>query len=143
MREYEAALSEALSRLYADQEAQDAAREIHCAAAPAHPALPTDVGGYGYRSTEAPNPDCPECDGLGVTYTHITDTWDLSPAARRLYDGTRQTQHGIEVKTQDRAAALERLAKHLGLFTAKVDAEETNPLAVNHDGSGRNRDLCT
>jgi hypothetical protein len=35
----------------------------------------------------------------------------------------KETQHGIEIKFQDRAKALESIARHLGMF----DKEQNNP----------------
>ena len=32
------------------------------------PSWPDPAGGTGYRLTNAPNPDCPECSGLGIPY---------------------------------------------------------------------------
>lgn len=93
---------------------------------------PTDHGGYGYDITAAPAPDCPECNGLGIGYVHAADTAALRGAAALLYDGVKQTREGIEIKLQDRAKALEQVARHLGFFndklTLKGDAE--NPLTL-------------
>lgn len=92
------------------------------------PRIPEDVGGYGYRLTDPPNPDCPECSGLGIEVTRMADTRKLSPAARLLYDGVKETKQGIEIKMQDRGKAVENIAKTLGMFTGKVDSEEASPL---------------
>ncbi len=92
------------------------------------PRIPDDAGGYGYRLIDPPNPDCPECSGYGIDITRMADTRKLSPAARLLYDGVKETKQGIEIKMQDRGKAVENIAKHLGMFTGKVDPEETSPL---------------
>ncbi|WP_323785758.1 terminase small subunit [Thalassovita sp.] len=92
--------------------------------------LPNDLGGYGYRITVDPNPDCPECSGLGVEYTRIADTRTMSPEARILFDGIEETRQGKKIKLQDRSKALDSLAKHLGMFAGKVDPEDTDPLTV-------------
>lgn len=61
---------------------------------------------------------------------HFHDTRHLKGAARKLYAGVKTTQHGIEIKTRDQDAALNSVARHLGMFndklTLKGDAE--NPL---------------
>lgn len=90
--------------------------------------LPTDAGGYGYRITDDPAPDCPECAGTGIEFVRMADTRTLSPAARMLYDGVEVTQNGKKVRVTSREAALERLAKHLGMFAGKVEAETISPL---------------
>jgi len=77
------------------------------------PRLPTDIGGYGYRITDGPNPNCPECAGLGVGFVRITDTTTLTGSARLLYDGVEETRQGKRIKIRDRDRALENLAKHL------------------------------
>jgi len=52
---------------------------------------------------------------------------DLSDATLALFDGVKETQHGIEIKFQDRGKALESGARHLGVFK---DEEEANPFAI-------------
>lgn len=94
------------------------------------PNLPTDEGGYGYDPGEPPNPDCPECDGDGRASVHINDTRHLTGAARRLYAGIKQTQNGIEIKTRDQDAALQNIARHLGMFNDKLQlqGDKENPV---------------
>lgn len=91
--------------------------------------LPSDAGGYGYRMTADPYPDCPECDGLGIEIVRMADTRTLSESARMLYDGVEETKQGKKVKTRDRDRALENIAKHLGMFAGKVEEETTSPLS--------------
>lgn len=92
--------------------------------------IPSDVGGYGYRTDREPNPACPECSGEGVDHMHATDTRKLQGSALILFDGVKQTKDGLEIKTQDRAKALENVAKHLGMFKQDVNlgVQENNPL---------------
>lgn len=94
------------------------------------PNLPTDEGGYGYDPGEPPNPDCPECDGNGHARVHINDTRHLTGSARRLYAGIKTTQNGVEVKTRDQDAALQSIARHLGMFNDKLQlqGDKENPL---------------
>lgn len=88
---------------------------------------PTDDGGYGYRVTTKANPECPECAGLGVPYTVFVDTDDLTPEARMVFEGVKETQQGIEYKLSDRMKALELIGKHLGLAD-KAQEDTSNRL---------------
>lgn len=89
-------------------------------------------GGIGYDERKAPNPDCPECFGDGIGKTIIKDTRNLSPAARALYAGVKQTKEGIEVKMQSKETYLQLLMRHAGMLNDKIklqgDAE--NPVEV-------------
>lgn len=78
---------------------------------------PIDIGGYGYRATLPPHPDCPECDGFGIARAHFAGTSTIPEASRPLFAGIKETQHGIEVKMHDQMAALDALAKHIGFFS--------------------------
>lgn len=82
---------------------------------------PVIGGGFGYKWRKEPHPDCPRCDGLGRSRTVIRDTTKLSPAARALFAGVKETQHGVEIRMHDQMAALLNLAKHLGMFPNKVE----------------------
>ena len=83
--------------------------------------LPSDVGGYGYSVRSPPNPECPDCSGEGVGYTVAADTRTLSPQARMLYAGVKQTKDGLEIKMHDQGKALENVARHLGMFQDKLE----------------------
>lgn len=85
------------------------------------PAIPSDAGGYGYYKLADPHPGCPKCFGEGVLDLQFMDTRKLSPKARLLFAGVKQTQAGIEVKMHDQAKALENVARHLGMFTDKLE----------------------
>ncbi|KEP68790.1 hypothetical protein DL1_08545 [Thioclava dalianensis] len=93
-----------------------------------HPKLPNDLGGYGYRLKVAPNPDCPECGGDGISYVHVVDTRTISPEARMVYEGMKETKQGIEVKISDRGKALEMVARHLGMLNGKVELDASAEL---------------
>lgn len=88
---------------------------------------PVNKGGYGFRRTNPAHPDCPQCDGLGTTFTVPMDTTQLSPLARLLYAGVKETQHGVEIKTHDQMAALKMLAEITKAGVGNGDA--TNDLA--------------
>jgi hypothetical protein len=78
-------------------------------------------GGVGYDRRKRPNPKCPECFGEGVGYTVVKDQRSVSPAAARLLAGVKETKEGIEVKMHDPQVALDRVARHLGMFVDRVD----------------------
>jgi len=97
------------------------------------PVTPSDDGGYGYDRLLRPHSKCPYCCGEGREELHVEDTRDLSPKAKLLYAGIKQTATGIEIKMQDQGKALENVARHLGMFndtlhlTGKLDV--SNPFA--------------
>lgn len=89
---------------------------------------PDNEGGYGYRFTLLPHPDCPECDGRGVAQVRFKDTRLMTPDERKLFAGVKQTQHGIEFKLNDQVAALKELAEHVQFYKARDD-HNANALA--------------
>lgn len=78
-------------------------------------------GGDGFNPKREPCRECPECFGDGKLSVYIADTRTLSKAAKRLYAGVKQTRDGIEIKLNDQVNALINIAKHLGMYTEKVD----------------------
>jgi phage terminase small subunit len=80
------------------------------------PPLPDDSGGYGFDPKLRPCSKCRRCDGEGVISVYVADTRDLSPSAKLLFAGVKQTLHGIEIKMNDQLAALNSVARHLGMF---------------------------
>lgn len=83
-------------------------------------------GGIGFDAKRDPNPDCPECGGVGSVYVHINDTRNLSRAARSLFAGAKQTKDGIEVKLHDKSKHLELLMRHLGLLNDKLKIDTSD-----------------
>lgn len=83
--------------------------------------LPDPAGGFGYRFTDPPNPDCPVCEGGGSTYQRPVDTSKLSPGGRALFAGVKPTANGLEIKLRDRDKALENAAKIIGAFRETID----------------------
>lgn len=80
-------------------------------------ALPDNSGGYGFRQTAKPHPDCPRCDGEGLQHIHVADVRDLAGPSRRLYAGVKvSARGGLEVKMRDQDAALVNIAKIIGAF---------------------------
>ena len=97
-------------------------------------------GGLGYRLTNDPVPDCPECYGLGVPYVWMADTRRISEQARLLYNGVKETKNGIEILMADRQKALELVARNLGMLKDVGVADITGALAdlvreINAKGS--------
>lgn len=90
------------------------------------PGMPDDAGGYGFDATASPNPDCPECHGEGDAQVVIPDTREA--LSHPLYEGVKQTQHGIEVKIADRSKALEQIARHLQMFKDQVEVTASQDL---------------
>ncbi|MCW2485735.1 terminase small subunit [Candidatus Symbiopectobacterium sp. NZEC127] len=82
---------------------------------------PQDVGGYGYDQSMDPNPECPRCNGMGVSRSHFHDTRDLRGAARRLYAGVKEGKFGLEVITRNQDDALKMVAQHLGMLKNKTE----------------------
>lgn len=92
------------------------------------PAAFDEKGGIGYDPRKAPNCDCPNCGGDGYPRTVLKDTRNLSPGALALYAGAKQTKEGIEIKMHSKMDALEKLAKHLGMYE-KDNQQRVDPLA--------------
>lgn len=80
-----------------------------------------ELGGTGYDRTREPNAECTECSGEGESVVFAKDTRYLSPGARALFAGVKQTKEGIELKFHSRDKALELVGKHLGMFTDVVE----------------------
>jgi phage terminase small subunit len=85
------------------------------------PAIPADAGGYGYDRLLRPHPKCPYCWGEGHMEVHAADTRTLSPKAKLLYAGVKQTRDGFEIKMRDQDKAMENVAKHLGMFVDRTE----------------------
>lgn len=82
--------------------------------------LPDPAGGFGYRRTAAPNPECPHCEGDGEEYVAARDTRKLSPAARLLFGGVKKKRDGVEIIIADQKKALENACRILGAFNDGV-----------------------
>lgn len=80
-----------------------------------------EKGGIGFDARLPPHPECTSCWGDGEGEVLFKPTAKLSPEALALYAGMKQTKDGLEVKLQDRAKALEMVARHLGMF---IDRKE-------------------
>lgn len=78
-------------------------------------------GGVGFDPKLDPHEECTACGGEGGAYVHVKDTRTLSPAARALFAGAKQTKDGIEVKLHPQDKARELLMRHLGLLNDKLE----------------------
>lgn len=82
---------------------------------------PDGMGGFGFDPKASPNPDCPECSGLGIEDVHVADTRKLRGAARVLYAGAERTRNGIKINMRDKDAAVANLARYLGMMVDKKE----------------------
>lgn len=82
--------------------------------------MPDVAGGFGYRVTAAPNPECDECEGEGVHRIVPMDTTKLSPGAKLLYKGVQQTKEGVKVLFRDQDKALDQIGRILGAYDDKM-----------------------
>lgn len=85
------------------------------------PLLPDGSGGFGFKETRRPNPDCTECAGEGVDRVYIADTRDLKGGAALLYAGVKTTKDGIEIKFHDQAKAIDQFTKLVGFDVTKFE----------------------
>lgn len=60
----------------------------------------------------------------------LKDSKTIDPELRRAIVSVTQTQHGVAIKLADKNAALEKLARHLGLYDEQT--EKTTKIVVEH-----------
>lgn len=92
-----------------------------------------EKGGHGYNGTKEPHANCPECFGIGVSIIYVADTRKLKGNAKALYAGIKQNSSGaIEILMRNQDAALENIAKFLGMFkiTLGGSGEGTPPIPI-------------
>lgn len=82
---------------------------------------PNDSGGYGYDAQVDPNPECPRCNGLGLSRPVFHDTRDATGAARRLFAGIKEGKFGMEIIMRNQDDALKMVAQHLGMLKSKTE----------------------
>lgn len=90
--------------------------------------LPSDAGGFGFVRSDPPHPKCPKCRGEGTPDVFAHDTRHLKGNARLLYAGVKVTQSGFEMKVHDQMAALDKVARHLGMYKDKLEHDVTDDL---------------
>lgn len=90
-----------------------------------------ELGGVGFNPHRSPNPQCQECFGDGRERVFIHDTRNLSPEARALYAGIKQTEKGIEIKVNSQDRARELFCRLSGLVKEKHEhtGKDGAPLA--------------
>jgi phage terminase small subunit len=93
---------------------------------------PMAVGGFGYSPHVEPNAECPVCHGDGQTKVVLVDSKNVKGSARRLISGIKQTKQGVEIKFRDQDAALDRIARYLGMLVDKREMSGPNggPIAI-------------
>ncbi|WP_202758258.1 terminase small subunit [Delftia acidovorans] len=108
------------------------------------PMLFEEKGGIGYDSLKLPHPECPECGGDGQARVVLKDTRRLSPQAQALYAGAKMGKYGVEVMFHSKMDAVEKLAKHLGIYE-KDNEQKTDPLTslLARIASGNNNGFKT
>lgn len=84
------------------------------------PEMPDPAGGFGYRFTADPNPECHKCEGLGLERVNIRDTTKLSPGALHLYRGAQPTANGYKILFADKDKALDSIGRMLGAFDDRL-----------------------
>lgn len=96
-----------------------------------------EQGGIGFNPLKLPHPECPNCGGDGDARVVLKDTRTLSPQALALYAGAKTGKYGIEMQMHSKMDAIEKLAKHLGVYE-KDNQQRTDPLAalLNRIASG-------
>lgn len=93
---------------------------------------PDCSGGFDFVLNREPNEACPECEGEGVEETFFADMRTLGPAERKLIAAVKRTKDGLEVKMRDQDAAIQAIAKYLGILVEKreVTGKGGGPLGV-------------
>lgn len=84
------------------------------------PPMPDIAGGFGYRFTADPNPDCGHCEGEGLPRIVPKDTTKLSAGAKLLYQGVQQTKDGVKVLFASKDKALDQIGRILGAYDDKL-----------------------
>lgn len=104
------------------------------------------AGGPGYHPNREPHPGCPECGGHGVPRAILMDTRNLSEKAASLFAGVKEGKFGIEIQMHDKAAAMEKLFRHLGLYEKdneqKVDALATLLYSISSNSNSSFRPVA-
>ena len=102
---------------------------------------PKDTGGYGYDGTLDPNPDCPRCNGVGLSRPVFHDTRDLNGAERRLFAGIKEGKFGLEMITRNQDEAMKMVAQHLGMLKTKTELSGPNGEPIQHNHTVSAEDL--
>lgn len=87
---------------------------------------PDGLGGFGFNPHLPPHPECPECFGDGVERISVADTRKLKGPAKLLYAGVKKTKDGIQVLMRDQDAALNMIARYLGMLVERKEISGPN-----------------
>jgi phage terminase small subunit len=91
--------------------------------------MPEKLGGFGFLHNREPHPNCPDCAGEGHGCVYYQDSRTLQGKAKALYAGVKLTAGGsIEILLRDQDAALENIAKFLGMFKLNLQGDAEKPL---------------
>lgn len=95
---------------------------------------PDGMGGFGYDLNAEPAEGCPECGGQGAEQVYIADTRKLKGSAKRLFAGVKKTKDGLQILMRDQDAALDKLARYLGMLVDKKEISGPNggPVPLAH-----------
>ncbi len=102
---------------------------------------PNADGGFGFDKLRAANTDCPECKGEGKGGMHVADTRNLKGGARLMYAGVKIGKDGLEIKMHDQMAALEKVARHLGMFKERTEISGPDGGPIKTESTGKLQDL--
>lgn len=91
---------------------------------------PDGMGGFGYLVNGTANPECPECGGNGQEVLHFEDTRKLKGSARTLYAGVQKTKDGLKIITRDQDAALQNIARYLGMLSERKESDANADAAL-------------
>lgn len=108
------------------QACDDAMKAVDAKGNPCPQPPPSCAGGFGFKRLDDPNPECPRCEGDGVEDLVFCDMDSLQPAERKLIAAVERTKDGIKVKMRDQDAALQNIAKYLGLMIEKRELTGKN-----------------
>lgn len=88
-----------------------------------------ELGGIGFDRRKKPDPNCPECNGIGVNYMPVIDRDKFTPAQRAAIDEVRVHKDGsVSLKMRDRSRAMENLQSLLNIMPGKKQ-DELDPAA--------------
>ncbi len=81
---------------------------------------PDCAGGFGWDRAADPHPNCPDCSGEGVSRIVMKNTEELSPGARLIYGGVKQTAQGLQIIMADKVKVLDMLLRVIGGYDDKI-----------------------
>lgn len=108
-----------------DIELEKAARQAKKDKVPA----PLPSGGFGFKATLPPHPDCPQCDGQGTTDVEVPPAASYGVAEKAAYLGAEHTKYGIKVHYEKPSEALKLIAQTMGMLGPKQ--QEVAPLSTD------------